>query len=51
MQAKHVPGYLEKAEEFKAAGVDEIWCLRVNDAFVMALSALHRLRGMSRVRV
>ena len=33
--AKHVPGYVEKAEEFKAAGVDEIWCLSVNDAFVM----------------
>ncbi len=33
--AKHVPGYLEKASELKAAGVDEIWCLAVNDAFVM----------------
>ena len=33
--AKHVPGYLERAEAFKAAGVDEIWCLSVNDAFVM----------------
>lgn len=33
--AKHVPGYVEKAAEFKAAGVDEIWCLAVNDAFVM----------------
>ena len=33
--AKHVPGYLEKAAEFKAAGVDEIWCVSVNDAFVM----------------
>jgi peroxiredoxin len=33
--AKHVPGYVEKAAEFKAAGVDEIWCLSVNDAFVM----------------
>lgn len=32
---KHLPGYVEKAAEFKAAGVDEIWCLSVNDAFVM----------------
>jgi glutaredoxin/glutathione-dependent peroxiredoxin len=33
--AKHVPGYVEKVEEFKQAGVDEIWCVSVNDAFVM----------------
>ena len=33
--AKHVPGYLEKFGELKAAGVDEIWCVSVNDAFVM----------------
>lgn len=32
---KHLPGYIAKAEAFKAAGVDEIWCLSVNDAFVM----------------
>ncbi|MEK0416199.1 MAG: hypothetical protein RI949_205 [Pseudomonadota bacterium] len=33
--AKHVPGYVEKASELKAAGIDEIWCVSVNDAFVM----------------
>lgn len=33
--AKHVPGFLEQAAAFKTAGVDEIWCLAVNDAFVM----------------
>ena len=33
--AQHVPGYVAQAEAFKAAGVDEIWCLAVNDAFVM----------------
>jgi peroxiredoxin len=33
--AKHVPGYVEHAAALQAAGVDEIWCLSVNDAFVM----------------
>ena len=33
--AKHVPGYAEAVAQFKAAGVDEIWCVSVNDAFVM----------------
>ena len=33
--AKHVPGYVEHFADLKAAGVDEIWCVSVNDAFVM----------------
>lgn len=33
--AKHVPSYLENHDALKAAGVDEIWCVSVNDAFVM----------------
>lgn len=33
--AKHLPGYVAQADAFKAAGVDEIWCLSANDAFVM----------------
>ena len=33
--AQHVPGFVKHADAFKAAGIDEIWCLSVNDAFVM----------------
>ncbi len=33
--ASHVPGFVEHATAFQAAGVDEIWCISVNDAFVM----------------
>jgi peroxiredoxin (alkyl hydroperoxide reductase subunit C) len=33
--AKHVPGYVEHYDAIKAKGVDEIWCISVNDAFVM----------------
>ena len=33
--AKHLPGFIEKADQIKAKGVDEIACISVNDAFVM----------------
>jgi len=33
--AKHLPGYVAKADSIKGKGVDTIACLSVNDAFVM----------------
>ena len=33
--AKHVPGYVERYDDLQAKGVDEIWCVSVNDAWVM----------------
>jgi glutaredoxin/glutathione-dependent peroxiredoxin len=33
--AKHVPGYVANFDKLKAAGIDEVWCISVNDAFVM----------------
>ena len=33
--AKHLPGFVEKAQAFKAKGVEKIVCMSVNDAFVM----------------
>jgi peroxiredoxin len=32
---QHLPGFIDKADEIKAKGVDEIVCMSVNDAFVM----------------
>ncbi len=48
--AKHVPGYLEMFSELKAAGVDEIWCVSVNDAFVMGAWA-RDLKAAGKVRM
>ncbi|MCP5266359.1 MAG: peroxiredoxin [Burkholderiaceae bacterium] len=33
--AKHVPSYVADYDALKAKGVDEVWCVSVNDAFVM----------------
>ncbi len=43
--AKHVPGYLAHHDDFKSAGVDEIWCVSVNDAFVMGAWARDQNTG------
>ncbi len=47
--AKHVPGYVESLEALRAKGIDEVWCVAVNDAFVMAawgksLGAIGKIR-------
>ena len=34
--AKHVPGYVQNMDQLKKKGVNEVWCVAVNDAFVMA---------------
>lgn len=47
--AQHAPGYIAQAAAFKAAGVDEIWCVAVNDAFVMGAWA-RQLQAGGKVR-
>ena len=34
--AKHVPGYVENLAALNSAKIDEVWCVSVNDGFVMA---------------
>ena len=43
--AKHVPGYVEQADALKAAGVDDIICISVNDPFVMGAWARDQKSG------
>ena len=43
-----LPGYEDKYEEFKAAGIDEVYCLSVNDAFVM--NAWFKSEGITNVK-
>jgi peroxiredoxin len=39
--AKHVPGFVQHAAALKAKGVNEVWCVTTNDAFVMAAWGKH----------
>jgi glutaredoxin/glutathione-dependent peroxiredoxin len=48
--AKHVPGYVENFADLQAAGVDEIWCVSVNDAFVMGAWA-REVKSAGKVRM
>jgi len=45
----HLPGYEAKYDEFKALGVDEVYCLSVNDAYVMYQWAKNL--GVSKVKM
>jgi peroxiredoxin len=47
--AQHAPGYLERHDAFQAAGVDEIWCTAVNDAFVLGAWA-RELKAAGKIR-
>jgi peroxiredoxin len=43
--AKHLPGFIDKAGEIRAKGVDQIVCVSVNDAFVMGAWGADRGAG------
>ncbi len=33
--AQHLPAFIQLSDAFRARGIDEIWCVSVNDAYVM----------------
>jgi len=47
--SQQLPGYEEKYDELKAQGIDEVYCLSVNDAFVM--NAWARDQKIEKVKV
>jgi peroxiredoxin len=48
--AKHVPGYVNHLSDLNAKGVDEVWCVSVNDGFVMAAWGRDQ-KAMGKVRM
>ncbi|HEY1958543.1 MAG TPA: peroxiredoxin [Polyangiaceae bacterium] len=47
--AKHAPGYIARHADLRALKVDEVWCVAVNDGFVMAAWG-QQLGGLGKVR-
>jgi len=48
---QHLPGYVQKLDDLRGKGIDEVWCIAVNDGYVMAawgntVGALGKVRMM-----
>ncbi|MFN5802232.1 MAG: peroxiredoxin [Burkholderiales bacterium] len=48
--AQHLPGFIQLADAFRQCGIDEIWCISVNDAYVMQAWGLAQ-QNRNRVRL